>query len=75
LHGNEALAVGCSRPGELGTGVIFGTPLPPLPSGRAALRAQKLDRIEKRLITREEFMQKISEERATYQKFINPPTQ
>jgi hypothetical protein len=28
--------------------------------------------IEKGLITREEFMQKISEERATYQKILNP---
>jgi len=28
--------------------------------------------IEKRLITREEFIQKISEERATYQKLLNP---
>jgi hypothetical protein len=28
--------------------------------------------IEKGLITREEFMQKISEERATYQKLVNP---
>jgi hypothetical protein len=28
--------------------------------------------IEKGLIAREEFMQKISEERATYQKFFNP---
>jgi hypothetical protein len=28
--------------------------------------------IEKGLITREEFMQKISEERATYQKMLNP---
>jgi hypothetical protein len=28
--------------------------------------------IEKGLITREEFMQRISEERATYQKFFNP---
>jgi hypothetical protein len=27
--------------------------------------------IEKRLITREEFMQKISEERATYQKMLS----
>jgi hypothetical protein len=27
--------------------------------------------IEKGLITREEFMQKISEERATYQRFMN----
>jgi hypothetical protein len=31
--------------------------------------------IEKGLITREEFIQKISEERATYQKLLNPPTQ
>ena len=31
--------------------------------------------IEKRLITREEFMQKISEERATYQKLLNPTPQ
>ena len=31
--------------------------------------------IEKGLITREEFMQKISEERATYQKFLNPTPQ
>jgi hypothetical protein len=31
--------------------------------------------IEKGLITREEFMQKISEERATYQKLINPTVQ
>ena len=29
--------------------------------------------IEKGVITREEFMQKISQERATYQKFFNPP--
>jgi hypothetical protein len=28
--------------------------------------------IEKGLITREEFMEKISEERATYQKLLNP---
>jgi hypothetical protein len=28
--------------------------------------------IEKGLLTREEFMQKISEERATYQKLFNP---
>jgi hypothetical protein len=28
--------------------------------------------IEKGLITREDFMQKISEERATYQKLVNP---
>jgi hypothetical protein len=31
--------------------------------------------IEKELITREEFMQKISEERATYQKLLNPTSQ
>jgi hypothetical protein len=31
--------------------------------------------IEKGLITREEFMQKISEERATYQKVLNPTPQ
>jgi hypothetical protein len=31
--------------------------------------------IEKGLITREEFMQKISEERATYQKLLNPTVQ
>jgi len=31
--------------------------------------------IEKRLISREEFMQKISEERATYQKMLNPTPQ
>jgi hypothetical protein len=31
--------------------------------------------IEKGLITREEFMQKISEERATYQKLLNPTSQ
>jgi hypothetical protein len=31
--------------------------------------------IEKGLITREEFMQKISEERATYQKLFNPTQQ
>ena len=31
--------------------------------------------IEKGLITREEFMQKISEERATYQKLFNPTRQ
>jgi hypothetical protein len=31
--------------------------------------------IEKGLITREEFMQKISEERATYQKLLNPTRQ
>jgi len=31
--------------------------------------------IEKGLITREEFMQKISEERATYQKLLNPTQQ
>jgi hypothetical protein len=31
--------------------------------------------IEKGLITREEFMQKISEERATYRQLLNPPTQ
>ena len=30
--------------------------------------------IEKGLITREEFMQKISEERGTYQKLLNPTT-
>ena len=31
--------------------------------------------IEKGVITREEFMQKISEERATYQKLLNPRVQ
>jgi len=31
--------------------------------------------IEKGVITREEFMQKISEERATYQKLLNPTPQ
>jgi len=31
--------------------------------------------IEKGLITQEEFMQKISEERATYQKILNPTQQ
>jgi len=31
--------------------------------------------IEKGLITREEFMQKISEERATYQKLFDPTVQ
>ena len=31
--------------------------------------------IEKGLITREEFMQKISQERATYQKLLNPMPQ
>ncbi len=31
--------------------------------------------IEKGLITREEFMQKISEERGTYQKLLNPTPQ
>ena len=31
--------------------------------------------IEKGLITREEFMQKISDERATYQKLFNPTQQ
>jgi hypothetical protein len=31
--------------------------------------------IEKGLITREEFMAKISEERATYQKLLNPTAQ
>ena len=31
--------------------------------------------IEKGLITREEFMQKISEERTTYQKLLNPMPQ
>jgi hypothetical protein len=31
--------------------------------------------IEKGLITQEEFMQKISEERATYQKLFNPTQQ
>ena len=31
--------------------------------------------IEKGLITREEFMQKISEERVTYQKLLNPTPQ
>jgi hypothetical protein len=31
--------------------------------------------IERGLITREEFMQKISEERATYQKLLNPTSQ
>jgi hypothetical protein len=31
--------------------------------------------IEKGLITREEFMQKISEERATYQNILNPTHQ
>ena len=31
--------------------------------------------IEKGLITREEFMQKISEERATYQKVLKPTEQ
>jgi hypothetical protein len=31
--------------------------------------------IEKGVITREEFMQKISEERATYQKLLEPTSQ
>ena len=31
--------------------------------------------IERGLITREEFIQKISEERATYQKLLNPTRQ
>ena len=31
--------------------------------------------IEKGMITREEFMQKLSEERATYQKLLNPTPQ
>jgi len=31
--------------------------------------------IEKKVITRKEFMQKISEERATYQKLFNPTRQ
>ena len=31
--------------------------------------------IDKRLITREEFMQKISEKRATYLKLLNPTSQ
>ena len=31
--------------------------------------------IEKGLITREEFMQKISDDRATYQKLFNPAQQ
>ena len=31
--------------------------------------------IEKGLITREEFMQKIAQERATYQKLLNPTAQ
>ena len=31
--------------------------------------------IEKGLIAREEFMQRISEERATYQKLLNPTAQ
>jgi len=31
--------------------------------------------LEKGLITREEFMQKISEERATYRKLLNPTPQ
>jgi hypothetical protein len=31
--------------------------------------------MEKGLITREEFIQKISEERATYQKLLNPTQQ
>ena len=31
--------------------------------------------IEKGIITQEEFMRKISEERATYQKILNPPKQ
>ena len=31
--------------------------------------------IQKGLITREEFMQKIAEERATYQKLLNPTPQ
>ena len=31
--------------------------------------------IEKGLITREEFMQKISEDRTTYQKLLNPTVQ
>jgi hypothetical protein len=51
--------------------IRFGNPLPPPPSGRAALRAQKWRLIEKGLITREEFMQKISEKRATYLKLLN----
>jgi len=31
--------------------------------------------IEKKLISQEEFMQKISEERATYRKLLNPTLQ
>jgi hypothetical protein len=31
--------------------------------------------IEKRLITREEFMQRVSEERVTYQKLLRPTVQ
>jgi len=31
--------------------------------------------IEKGLVTQEEFMRKLSEERATYQKLFNPTTQ
>ena len=31
--------------------------------------------IEKGIVTREEFMQKISDERATYQKLFNPTQQ
>jgi hypothetical protein len=31
--------------------------------------------IEKGLITREEFVEKISKERATYQRFLNPTPQ
>ena len=44
---------------------------------RPILLADALARllIEKGLITREEFMKKISEERTTYQKLLNPTPQ
>ena len=43
-----------------------------LVSNLAQTDAQAKILIEKGLITREEFMQKISEERATYQKLLEP---
>jgi hypothetical protein len=45
--------------------------------GRAVFTERDLAKllIEKGLITREEFMQKISEERTTYQKLLSPTPQ
>jgi len=52
--------------------VTFEELLVPSPAQTDALAKLLID---KGLITREEFMQKISEERATYQKLLNPTPQ